>query len=141
MPTESFLYKNISLCTFSVGTVTLTEVVGIQVDEASQEISSTADAATEQQLVDAVNMTTTVTVFSKNLAQFGLLAQGAAAGTLVANIKSADGGDGKILTFSGCRFMGDEANPKHASVECAVALHFECQSTADAEPLAVTALA
>ncbi len=138
MPTESFLYKNISLCTFAASTIT--EVSGVQVDEASQEISSTADDATEQQLVDAVDMTTVVTVFCKNLNFFNFFALGAATSTLVVNVKSADGGDGKILTFTGCRFMGDEANPKHASVESACALHFECQSTGDAEPLAVTDL-
>jgi hypothetical protein len=130
------LFRDISLVTF--GTTTIDEVGAVEVLEGGQEISSTADDATEQQLVDLGDMTTVVSVYSKDLSWMGFFDQGAAAGTLAVVVKSADGGGNKTLTFSGCRFMNDEANPKHGSIESACVLHFECQSTAYAEPLAVT---
>jgi hypothetical protein len=132
------LFRDISLVTF--GTTTIDEVGAVEVLEGGQEISSTADDATEEQLVDIVELTTTVVVHTKSPAWLGIFAQGAAVATLVVHVNGADSGAGAIYTFTGCRFMGDGAHIAHAEIENATPLRFECQSTNDADPLAVTQL-
>ena len=131
------LYRNISAAAFAGHT--FTDVTAIGVTEGGQEISSAADEAAEEQLVDLVDMTTVVSIYTDDLAVFAHLAQGAAVGTLTATVDSGDGGTGKILTFSNCRFMADDANPKHGNVASAVVLNFECYSTdGTTMPLAIT---
>jgi hypothetical protein len=137
MTAEAVLYRDISLVTF--GNTTIDEVAAVGILEGGDEISSTADDATEEQLVDVVNLTTGCTVYTRSAAWLGYLDQGAATRTLTVHVNSAvPGGTGKIYTFSNARFMGDSGNIKHADLDANCVLTFECQSVADADPLAVT---
>jgi len=139
MAIDAVLYRDISLVTF--GATTIDEVSGVLIGEGGDEITSTADDATEEQLVDIVNLTTTVTVFSRSAAWLAYFDQGAATRTLTIHVNSAVvGGAGKILTVTGARFMTDSGGLKHAEIDAAVGLVFEAQPTADADPLAVTVL-
>jgi hypothetical protein len=139
MAAEAVLYRDIALCTF--GADTIDEVAGVAPTEGGDEISSAADDATEEQLVDVVNRTTGINVYTRSAAWMAYFNQGAAVRTLTVHVNSAvPGGTGKILTFSNCRFMSDSANIKHADLDAACVLSFECGSTSDADPLAVTDL-
>ena len=135
---QAKLFRDIAFCQFK--STTIDEVAGVEIQEGAQEINSAADDATEEQLVDAVELTTVIVVHSKSPIWLTEFPQGAAAGTLIVEVLGADGGAGVIYTFVNCRFMADGSHIAHAEIENATPLHFECQSTSDADPMAVTAL-
>jgi hypothetical protein len=139
MTVEAVLFKDISLVTF--GADTIDEVAGFAPTEGGDEITSTADDATEEQLVDVANLTTGAAIYTRSAEWMAYFAQGATTRTLTVHVNSAvPGGTGKAYVFSNCRFMGDSANVKHAELDANTVLNFECQSVSDADPLAVTDL-
>jgi hypothetical protein len=120
------VFKDISSCTFN--SVTLTEVMSVEVEEGSNTIRHAADASKHVTVVDAVDWTTTAKVNLKNLAQALVALTRGTKNSLVFTVKSGDGGSDKTYTLANCVFLGGHYAPEHGGYGSG-SLGFEASST------------